>query len=34
LANVLGDSKIRGRHLAFDGDSEGEILEWIKTQAE
>jgi hypothetical protein len=25
--------KIRGRHFAFDDDSEDEILEWIEAQA-
>jgi hypothetical protein len=30
LANRLDDLKICGRHLAFDGDSEDEILEWIE----
>jgi hypothetical protein len=34
LANGLDDLKIRDRHLAFDGDSESEIFEWIEAQVE
>jgi hypothetical protein len=34
LTNGLDDTKIRGRHLVFDSDSEGEIMEWIEAQAE
>jgi hypothetical protein len=34
LDNELNDPKVRGRHFAFDDDSEIEILEWIQTQAE
>jgi hypothetical protein len=34
LANGLEEPKVRGRHLAIDEDSEGEILEWIEAQAE
>jgi hypothetical protein len=34
LTNGLDDTKIRGLHLVFDGDSEGEIIEWIQAQAE
>jgi hypothetical protein len=34
LANELEEPKLRDHHLAIDEDSEGEILEWIKAQAE
>jgi hypothetical protein len=34
LANGLEQPKVRGRHLAVDEDSEGEILEWIEAQIE
>jgi hypothetical protein len=34
LANGFGDPKSRDRHLAFDDDSEGEILTWIDARAE
>jgi hypothetical protein len=34
LTNRLEELKVRGRHPAFDEDSEGEILAWIKTQTE
>jgi hypothetical protein len=34
LANGLEGLKVRGRHPVFDEDSGGEILAWIKAQAE
>jgi hypothetical protein len=34
LENSLNDSKVRGRHFAFDNESEVQILEWIRSQAE
>jgi hypothetical protein len=34
LDNGLNDPKLRGRHFAFDDDSEVEILDWIQRQAE
>jgi hypothetical protein len=34
LENGLNEPKVRGRHFAFDDDSEVQILEWIQGQAE
>jgi hypothetical protein len=34
LENGLNDPKLRGRHFAFDEESEIQILEWIRSQAE
>jgi hypothetical protein len=34
LDNGLNDPKVRGRHFAFDDDSEVQILDWIQRQAE
>jgi hypothetical protein len=34
LANEFDETKSRGRYMAFDEDSEGEILAWIETKAE
>jgi hypothetical protein len=34
LENDLNDPKVRGRHFAFDDESEIQILEWIRSQAE
>jgi hypothetical protein len=34
LENSLNDLKVRGRHFAFDDESEIQILEWIQIQAE
>jgi hypothetical protein len=34
LDNDLNDPKVRGRHFAFHNESEVQILEWIRSQAE
>jgi hypothetical protein len=34
LANEFEEPKHRARHMAFDDDSEGEILTWIEAEAE